>query len=47
MNKWENVKDIGIKPSHGLAVPKLSVKEASFADKGTSDAATSCEVTTL
>jgi hypothetical protein len=34
MDKWENDKDVGIKPAHGLAPPKLSAKEASFTDKG-------------
>ena len=34
MNKWENNKDLGMKPAHGLPPPKLSVKEVSFTDKG-------------
>ena len=46
MNKWENAKDIGIKPAHGLAVPKLSVKEASFTDKGKSNLG-SVQITTF
>ena len=33
MSKWENDKDIGIKPAHGLAPPKLSAKKASLTDK--------------
>ena len=34
IEKWENSKDLGIKPAHGLPPPKLSVKEASSADEG-------------
>lgn len=34
MNKWENYKDLGIKPSHGLVPTKLSTREANFIDNG-------------
>ena len=33
MKRWEDDKDLGIKPAHGLKPPKLSTKEASFSEK--------------
>ena len=37
MDKWEDNRDLGMKPAHGLPPPKLSVKECITADKGNSD----------
>ena len=34
MKRWEDDKDLGIKPAHGLKPPKLFIKEASSSEKG-------------